>query len=92
MIVVPAGCGVRVTSKKWMWIDKLKKFGNVSQKTTKYICEFRRKGPTAPEISTRASSIATRLDEVGRLLLSDVNTRGNDLGGSPDEKGKSELI
>ena len=22
--------GVRVTSKKWMWIDKLKKFGNVS--------------------------------------------------------------
>ena len=36
------GCSVKtfdVTSKKWEWIEKSKKYGWVSRKSKKYVCE-----------------------------------------------------
>ena len=89
---VTHNCGtskLKVTSKKWAWIERKKKFGNVTQKTTKYICEARRKGLVVPEIGTQARTVFGQLGEVGRLS-SNVNTRGLGLQSARDERESVE--
>ena len=46
------GCeakSVKISSKKWRWIERKKEFGYVNVKTTKVICRARTKGVVFPE-------------------------------------------
>ena len=46
------GCeakSVKISSKKWRWIERRKEFGYVDVKTTKIICRARTKGAVVPE-------------------------------------------
>ena len=72
---------IRVTAKQWKWRKKLKSFGDVKSKQTKFICMTRIEGSAAPDISTSvgpASKPAQRGSqgvEVGRILELNNDTR-----------------
>ena len=70
-------CGtksIKVTNKKWDWIEKKKQFGYTSKKTTKYICLVRISGQGTPSVDNSGVSMRGELSgnavihgEVGRF-------------------------
>ena len=82
---------IKVTDKKWGWIEKKKQFGYIPKKATKYICMFRISGQGTPSVDNSGVSMTgessgntSKCGEVGRFLRNtDYKTRSRS-----EENGK----